>query len=180
MAKKPARVFTIGHSNRTLEDFIGLLKAHSVQTLVDVRTIPRSRHNPQFNIETLPKEMEKEGMGYVHMKGLGGLRRAMKDSPNTGWRNTSFRGFADYMLTEEFRVSLDGLIALAEKERVAVMCAESLQWRCHRSLIADSLLVRGVKAFHITSKTKAEPHRLTPFAKEEQGRLVYPPEKANG
>ena len=138
-------LFTIGHSTRTLKEFVALLSAHGVKQLVDVRTIPRSRHNPQFNETRLPRSLERAGIRYRHSPGLGGLRHARRDSTNTAWRNASFRGFADYMQTLEFEEALDELIHRAEKRRTAIMCAEAVPWRCHRSMIADALLVRGLR-----------------------------------
>lgn len=171
-------ILTIGHSNRPLHDFLKLLQAHSVTCVVDVRTIPRSRHNPQFNSESLPKSLKKANIGYVHLPGLGGLRRTSKTSPNTGWRNASFRGFADYMQTPEFESALGQLLDLARDVRPALMCAEAVPWRCHRSLIADALLARGIQAHHIMSPTSARPHSLTPFAKVRATRITYPPERS--
>jgi uncharacterized protein (DUF488 family) len=167
-------VFTVGHSNRTLAEFTELLKAHRISVLVDVRAIPRSRHNPQFNRETLPHMLEADGIAYEHLPGLGGLRRAGKDSMNTGWRNASFRGYADYMLTEEFAQNLGALTELEARQKAAIMCAEAVPWRCHRSLIADALVIRGIPVMHIVSATKAEPHRLTSFARVEGTRIIYP------
>jgi uncharacterized protein (DUF488 family) len=136
--------------------------------------VPRSRHNPQFNRETLPEALKSAGISYLHLPGLGGLRHAKKDSPNTGWRNASFRGFADYMGTEEFGASLDRLVAQARKERIAIMCAEALPWRCHRSLIADALLVRAVRVEHIMSETVTHPHEMTSFAVVSGLSITYP------
>ncbi len=167
-------MLTVGHSTRSLPEFLGLLKAHGVSRVVDVRTIPRSRHNPQFNRETLPAALEAAGLGYVHLKGLGGLRHPRPDSPNLGWRTAGFRGFADYMLTPEFAKQLQALVELAGRERLAVMCAEAVPWRCHRSLIADALVVRGLRVEHILGPGRRQPHRLTPFARVEGGRLTYP------
>ena len=167
-------VFTIGHSTRPIEDFIHLLEVHGVKQLVDVRTIPRSRHNPQFNTDALSKSLKKADIAYVHLPGLGGLRRTTPASVNTGWRNASFRGFADYMQTPEFEEALNELVRLAKRLPSAVMCAEAVPWRCHRSLIADALLVRGVPAEHIMSPTSRQPHKLTPFAKVAAGRIIYP------
>jgi uncharacterized protein (DUF488 family) len=168
-------VLTIGHSTRTLEEFIGLLQAHAVTQVMDVRTIPRSRHNPQFNKDSLPDSLKKVGLGYVHMPGLGGLRQAKTDSINNGWRNTSFRGYADYMQTPEFGRNIEELIRLAKHERIAIMCAETLPWRCHRSLIADALLVRGILAENIMSLTHHPIHTFTPFAKVRGTTITYPP-----
>ena len=167
-------VLTIGHSTRTLEDFISLLKTHSVTRVVDVRTVPRSRHNPQFNKDSLPEELKKVGLGYVHLPGLGGLRHAKRDSLNLGWRNASFRGYADYMQTPEFEQSLDELIQLAKQDRIALMCAEAVPWRCHRSLIADALLVRGIRVEDIMSPTSRTVRGLTPFAKVSGSTITYP------
>lgn len=136
---------TIGHSTRSSKEFIRLLKAHRVQRLVDVRTVPRSRHNPQFNRTELSPALHSARLHYRYMPGLGGFRYARRDSINTGWHNASFRGFADYMQTPEFRTNLDELIELAKSERIAIMCAEAVPWRCHRSLIADALLARGIE-----------------------------------
>jgi hypothetical protein len=179
-AEPPAIVLTIGHSTRTLEEFIGLLQAHGVTCVVDVRTIPRSRHNPQFNKESLPGSLAKAGLGYVHLPGLGGLRHAQADSVNLGWRNASFRGFADYMQTPEFEQSLQELVQLATRERLALMCAEAVPWRCHRSLIADALLVRGIRIEDIMSPTRRQVHTLTPFAKVRGTVVTYPTEASGG
>jgi uncharacterized protein (DUF488 family) len=167
-------MLTIGHSNRPMDELLEMLKAHAVELLVDVRTIPRSKHNPQFNREAMPKPLALAGIEYIHMPGLGGLRHARKDSVNTGWRNLSFRGYADYMQTAEFERNLEELLRLAEGRRAAVMCAESVPWRCHRSLIADALTVRGLSVRHIMSATKADPHRLTSFAQVVSERVTYP------
>ena len=174
MLKMPPIVLTVGHSTRTLNAFIQLLKAHAVSKIVDVRTVPRSRHNPQFNRETLPDLLKTARIRYVHMPGLGGLRHPRLDSLNTGWRNASFRGFADYMETQEFEENLQRLIQLASKERIALMCAEALPWRCHRSLIADALWARGILVEHIMSSTRRQPHALTPWARVNGPHLIYP------
>jgi uncharacterized protein (DUF488 family) len=168
------KVYTIGHSTRSIESFLELLRTHGIRHVVDVRTIPRSRHNPQFNRESLPGSLRTAGIVYSHMPELGGLRRARKDSTNTGWRNASFRGFADYMQTEEFEAGLARLIALAEREPTAILCAEAVPWRCHRSLIADALAARGVGAKHITGPGPSQPHALTQFARVEGARVRYP------
>ncbi|MCX9026413.1 MAG: DUF488 domain-containing protein [Candidatus Methanoperedens sp.] len=172
---KDTVVFTIGHSTRTLDAFISLLQVHSVTMVVDIRTVPRSRHNPQFNNETLPGNLRNAGIGYTHMAGLGGLRHARKDSPDTGWHNLSFRGFADYMQTEEFEKNLEELIRLATSGQIVLMCAEAVPWRCHRSLIADALLVRGIRVEHIMSMKSRSPHALTPFARVNGMYITYPP-----
>ena len=158
-------ILTIGHSTRPLGEFVGLLKFHGVTCVGDVRTVPRSQHNPQFNKDSLPAELAKAGLDYVHLPGLGGLRQAKPDSINTGWRNVSFRGYADYMQTPEFEQRLDELIQLAKRDRIALMCAEAVPWRCHRSLIADALLVRGIRTEDIMNLTRSTVHTLTPFAK---------------
>jgi len=169
-------VLTIGHSTRTLREFIGLLQAHGATRVVDVRTVPRSRHNPQFNRASLPGSLKKAGLGYVHLPGLGGLRHAKRDSPNVGWRNASFRGYADYMQTPEFVQSLEELIRLANQDRIVLMCAEAVPWRCHRSLVADALLVRGIHTEDIMSATRRQVHTLTPFAKVRGTAITYPTE----
>jgi len=151
-----------------------MLQAHGVELLVDVRTLPRSRYNPQFNRETLPASLAGAGIGYRHMPGLGGLRHPRKDSTNTGWRNDSFRGYADYMQTPEFAENIRQLLMLEDGRKVAVMCAEAVPWRCHRSMIADALTARGVRVQHIMSATKANPHKLTSFARVEGERVTYP------
>lgn len=174
--KRPSVVLTIGHSTHTIEAFLDRLRAHRIERLVDVRTIPRSRRNPQFNSETLPEALARAGIEYQHMKDLGGLRHARHDSPNTAWRNASFRGFADYMLEPEFAKALGHLIELAAEKRTAVMCAEAVPWRCHRSLIADALLVRNIPVEHILSTKRTEQHHLTPFAKRQGKRIFYPGE----
>lgn len=167
-------VFTIGHSTRPIGVFIRLLKAHGVQRVVDVRSIPRSRHNPQFNRDRLSPALHGARIHYRHMPGLGGLRRARPDSPNMGWRNASFRGYADYMQTREFEDSLKRCIRLAKQEPVALMCAEAVPWRCHRSLIADALLARGIDAREIASRIRTRPHSLTLFARVRGTQVTYP------
>jgi hypothetical protein len=173
-------VMTIGHSTHTIEEFIRLLQAHGATCVVDVRTVPRSRHNPQFNKASLPRSLKKAGLGYVHMPGLGGLRHARRDSVNLGWRNASFRGYADYMQTPEFAQSLEELIRLANQERIVLMCAEAVPWRCHRSLIADALLVRGIRTEDIMSPTRRRVHTLAPFAKVRGTTITYPAETSLG
>jgi uncharacterized protein (DUF488 family) len=172
-------VLTIGHSTRSIEEFLSILKAHGVERLVDVRTIPKSRRVPHFNSDSLAKSVQKEGIDYVHLKTLGGLRHAKKDSVNTGWRNASFRGYADYMATGEFRAGLDRLLQLATEKRTAIMCAEAVPWRCHRSLIGDALLVRGVHVEDIFSVTSRREHELTSFAKVNGVDISYPAENEN-
>jgi Protein of unknown function, DUF488 len=172
----PSVVLTIGHSTRTLETFLRLLQAHGVTRLVDVRTIPRSRHNPQFNQETLPDALHAADISYLHIAGLGGLRQTRHDSPNQAWRNSSFRGFADYMQTPEFEENLQVLIDMARQERVCLMCAEAVPWRCHRSLIADALMVRGFHVEHIMSESHSLNHSLRPWARVQGTGITYPAE----
>jgi hypothetical protein len=167
-------VLTIGHSTRTLAEFIRLLRIHEATLVGDVRTIPRSRHTPQFNQASLSAALKKAGLRYVHLAGLGGLRHAKRDSINRGWRNTSFRGYADYMQTQEFTQSLTELIRLTKRERVALMCAEAVPWRCHRSLIADALLARGIRVEDIISPGRRRVHALTPFANVRGVTITYP------
>jgi uncharacterized protein (DUF488 family) len=173
------RLFTIGHSTRTLEELVALLRAFGVSIVADVRTIPRSRHNPQFALEALRPALRRRRLRYAHLAALGGLRHARRDSPNTGWRNASFRGYADYMLTEDFEAGLVELRELVAIGTVALMCAEAVPWRCHRSLIADVLTARGARVEHIMSRERANPHRLTQFAQVEGRRVLYPGEAAS-
>jgi uncharacterized protein (DUF488 family) len=172
--RKSSIVFTIGHSTMPLEDFIAILKANSVETVADVRTVPRSRHNPQFNRETLPGELKKAELDYSHWSALGGLRHARPDSVNMGWLNASFRGFADYMQTGEFAKVIEELVKSARLKCTAVMCAEALPWRCHRSLIADALTVRGMKVQHLMGKGKPLEHHMTPWAHINGLEITYP------
>ena len=167
-------VFTIGHSIRTWKEFLELLRAHGIERVLDVRSIPRSRHNPQFNRETLSAKLRGARISYVHLRSLGGLRHARRDSPNMGWRNASFRGFADYMQTPEFEKGLQRLIKLAKKKKTAIMCAEAVPWRCHRSLIADALTARGIRAEHIGSGKRVRVHTLIPFGRVRGDRITYP------
>jgi uncharacterized protein (DUF488 family) len=167
-------LYTIGHSTRTNEAFLALLGAHRIQALVDVRTIPRSRRNPQFDGETLRGSLAEASIAYRHAPELGGLRRPRRNSLNTGWRNPSFRGYADHMQTPEFERALDALIADAQRARLAIMCAEAVPWRCHRSLIADACLARGIPVAHIMTGAPAEPHALTRFGRIEGARVTYP------
>lgn len=167
-------VYTVGHSTRTVDALVELLKSFSITELADVRSIPRSRHNPQFNHDTLAAELDKHGIDCVHLPQLGGLRHPKRDSSNTGWRNPSFRGFADYMQGEGFEAGLSELAALAAQGPVALMCAEAVPWRCHRSLIADALVARGATVLHISGRARASPHRLTPFARVRGVLVTYP------
>jgi uncharacterized protein (DUF488 family) len=170
------RMFTIGHSTRTIDDFIALLRQNGVACLLDIRTVPKSRHNPQFGQDELAASLAGAGIAYRYLRELGGLRRARKDSINTGWRNLSFRGYADYMQTDDFAAGVDTVIALGRDQSCALMCAEAVPWRCHRSLVADALLVRGVQVDDIIDARGRRPHKLTPFAQVDGLRITYPPE----
>jgi uncharacterized protein (DUF488 family) len=171
----PVTLFTIGHSTHSIGEFIDLLKEHGVQEVVDVRSIPKSRHCPQFNGEVLGDLLRAGGIGYAAIKALGGRRYSRKGSINTGWRNTSFRGYADYMMTAGFAEGLEELIAIARERPTAIMCAEAVPWRCHRSMIADALVLRGWDVREIMSKAPARAHKLTPFLKVVDGCITYPP-----
>jgi uncharacterized protein (DUF488 family) len=171
---KPLTIFTIGHSTRPIAEFIELLQANAVTQILDIRTIPKSRHNPQFNSDALATSLRAAHIRYVHMKELGGLRHARKDSINLGWRNASFRGYADYMQTAEFEAALDRAIELAKVRPTALMCAEAVPWRCHRSLVADALIVRGIRVLEIISAAAPKEHALTPFARVAGTRVTYP------
>lgn len=160
-----ATLYTIGHSTRPIEEFLNLLIAHDIKHLIDIRTIPRSRRYPWFSQATLKIFLQNEGIQYTHLPALGGMRHAKKDSINTGWKNAAFRGYADYMQTEEFFLGLKKLNSFVKKSnQVCIMCAEALPWRCHRSLVSDAEVARGVKVLHIMSKEEAKEHELTPFA----------------
>jgi uncharacterized protein (DUF488 family) len=176
--KVRATVFTIGHSTRPLAEFIEMLRVHGVRRVVDVRSIPRSRHNPQFNRETLARRLRAARIGYVHLKKLGGLRHATADSGNLGWHNASFRGFADYMQTADFLTGLARLEKLAAGKPTAIMCAEAVPWRCHRSLIADAVVVRDFPVEDIMSVARTQQHEITPFARVRGLRITYPTDKA--
>ncbi|HEX8908516.1 MAG TPA: DUF488 domain-containing protein [Anaeromyxobacteraceae bacterium] len=175
-----ARVLAVGHSTRPLEELIALLRSTGAITLADVRTIPRSRRNPQYDQQALEPALAAAGIRYAHLARLGGLRHARKDSPNGGWHNASFRGYADYMQTGDFEEGLVELRALAREGPVAVMCAEAVPWRCHRSLLADALFARGVVVEHIVGRGRTRPHRLTPFAQRVGRQVIYPPPDAAG
>ena len=170
-------VFTIGHSTMAIDDFVAVLDAYGITCLVDVRTVPRSRHNPQFNADALAASLASARVQYLPMPALGGLRHARKDSPNGGWRNASFRGYADYMQTAAFDEAVTALIGIARAQRTAIMCAEAVPWRCHRSLVADALTVRGVPVIEILSASAYRVHRLTPFARVAGLSITYPPEQ---
>jgi uncharacterized protein (DUF488 family) len=171
-------IFTVGHSTLPIERFVALLRAYGIERLADIRTVPRSRHNPQFNDAALAGTLAAEHLEYIPMQALGGLRHPRKDSPNAGWRNASFRGYADYMQTEQFQAALDRLIQISREKRVAIMCAEAVPWRCHRSLVADALGVRAVPVIEILSESSYRAHKLTPFAHVHGTRITYPPVQA--
>jgi uncharacterized protein (DUF488 family) len=167
-------IWTVGHSTRTLDELVALLRSFDIGVLADIRTVPRSRKNPQFNRDAMPASLAPRGIQYAHLARLGGLRHARADSPNTGWRNESFRGFADYTLTGEFEDGLAELRALTASGRVAVMCAEAVPWRCHRSLVADAVTARGGEVEHIMAVGRANRHVVTSFARIEGERVTYP------
>lgn len=173
-------MLTIGHSTLPIETFLAILLENGVRMLADIRTVPKSRHNPQFAQENLKPALKAEGIDYRWFRNLGGLRHARKDSVNTGWRNASFRGYADYMQTAEFSAALDELLHAVPEANTALMCAEAVPWRCHRSLVGDALTVRGILVEDITysarGASRSEPHKTTPFARVEDGRLWYPAE----
>lgn len=172
------KVYTVGHSTRPLPEFVELLQRYGIELLIDVRTIARSRHVPQYNIETLPASLAESGINHRYIENLGGLRRTSKNSPNTGWRNKSFRGYADYMQTDSFKAGVEELMQFASDSTVAIMCAEAVPWRCHRSLIGDALLVRGIEVIDIFDQKKAVPETLTSFAHVSALDITYPPQTA--
>jgi uncharacterized protein (DUF488 family) len=174
--RPPLVVFTIGHSTRTFEAFATLLRAHGVRQVADIRTVPRSRRNPQFGRETLPGALAAVGIAYRHVPALGGLRHPRADSPNRGWRNDSFRGYADYMSTPAFDAALDEVMGYARVAPTALMCAEAVWWRCHRWLVADALVVRGVEVRHIIASAASSPHELNRLARVDGLRISYPPD----
>lgn len=167
-------IYTVGHSTRTFDEFVAILRAHGVDRIVDVRRYPHSRRNPPFDGRTLAKRLRARGIRYRHEERLGGRRRPRRDSPNTAWRSPGFRGFADYMETSGFREGMASLEALAKRSRTAILCSEAVPWRCHRSLLSDALTARGVEVRHILSASPARPHRRTPFARVRRGRVTYP------
>jgi uncharacterized protein (DUF488 family) len=175
--EKRQTIFTIGHSTRTFDQFLELLQAHGIERVIDIRTIPRSRRNPQYSLDTLGPALEAAGIKYVHLKELGGLRRPKPDSKNVGWRNANFRGYADYMATPEFEIALSRAIKLSQSKPSALMCAESVPWRCHRSLVADALTAQKFAVEHIMSAKLANEHELTPFAQVRGQQVTYPSEK---
>ena len=168
------RIYTLGHSNRSFKEFLEILKAYKLKLLVDVRTVPKSLHNPQFSGDRFRKNLEKNGIEYVQMAGLGGFRRTLKNSPNKGWCNKSFQGYADYMQSEEFEKNLKRLINRSKRKRLVIICAEAVPWRCHRSLIADALSLHGITAEDIFSKTSHKPHKRTSFMRVKKGKPIYP------
>jgi uncharacterized protein (DUF488 family) len=174
LSGEQAGVLTIGHSTRTFEKFLELLQSYEVKQLVDIRRFPRSRRVPQFNSDVLDRSLQKSGIRYLHLEELGGRRRPKKDSVNRGWRNSSFQGYADYMQTAQFQEGTDRLLEIARLARSAILCAEALPWRCHRSLVADALVVCGVHVGHILDETTAHPHQLTAFARVEGQTITYP------
>jgi uncharacterized protein (DUF488 family) len=178
-------VLTIGHSTLPIETFLAILRENNVRTLADIRTVPKSRHNPQFAQENLARSLADAGIKYRWHRALGGLRHPRKDSVNTGWRNTSFRGYADYMQTSDFAAAVDellndDLLRSAPEDHIVIMCAEAVPWRCHRSLVADALTVREIPVEHIYYDAKGhsrrEPHKLTSFLRVQNQRLWYPAE----
>ncbi len=173
-------VWTLGHGTRPLDEFVALLRGHGIRQIADVRSIPRSRRNPQFNRETFGRFLRGRRIGYRHLKALGGWRQARADSPNQGWRNASFRGFADYMQTPDFEAGLEQLIVMANQKPTAILCAESVPWRCHRNLIADALTARRIQVFHIYGPARAPAHILNPMAQVNGARVVYPGPREGG
>ena len=167
-------IYTVGHSTRSIDEFMTLLTAHRITRLADIRTIPRSRRHPHFSIDALSVSLPAAGIAYQHVPGLGGLRKPRRDSKNSAWRHAGFRGYADYMETKEFDEALGGLVEFATYGRCAIMCAESVWWRCHRQLVADALVAQGIEVRHIQSASQAPRHELTSFARIEHGRLTYP------
>ncbi len=167
-------IYTIGHSTRTIEEFVKLLEIYKIKIVTDVRTIAKSRHNPQFDKDKLSKSLQKHNIVYKHMEGLGGFRHTTNTSVNKAWENLSFRGYADYMQTPEFAKSIEELIKTAEEKQTVIMCAEALPWRCHRSLIGDALLIRGIHVENIMNEKVSGPHKLTSFAKVDGKIVTYP------
>lgn len=167
-------IWTIGHSTRTWEEFLSRLREHRIEFVADVRHFPSSKHVPWTNGPSVSAALAASNIGYVHLVDLGGYRRPLPNSVNAGWRNGGFRGYADQMATPEFRAALDRLVALAAERRTAIMCAEAIPWKCHRSLLSDALLARGGRVLHIMGPGQAEEHRLTPFANVRGGRVTYP------
>lgn len=175
MCPKSLLIYTIGHSTHPIEEFVAILHVYSIRQLVDIRSVPRSRRNPQFEQTELKQSLPAADISYCHLKQLGGLRHTVKDSANMGWRNTSFRGYADYMQTDAFAQAIQGLISYAADQTTVIMCAEAVPWRCHRSLVSDALLVRGIDVVDILSATSSKSHTLTTWAKVEGESVTYPP-----
>jgi uncharacterized protein (DUF488 family) len=171
---KEQELWTIGHSTRPIQEFLKLLTRHGVRHLVDVRAIPFSRRNPQFNQDALSESLEKAKIAYTHIAALGGRRKSRSDSKNAGWRNASFRGYADYMQTPDFQAALQDLADLAARTPTAIMCAEAVPWRCHRSLISDAFIAQGGTVLEIVSEAEPKPHRLPAWATTENGQVTYP------
>jgi uncharacterized protein (DUF488 family) len=169
--EKGLTIFTVGHSTRPAEEFVALLQGFGIELLADVRTVPRSRRNPQFEKDALREILSTHGIEYIHLPSLGGLRHPRRDSVNTGWQNASFRGYADYMQTGEFARAVQALTDLAATKRIAIMCAEAVPWRCHRSLLGDALLARGIEVIDILNRSNAQPHKLTAWAHVEAHKL---------
>jgi len=167
-------IYTLGHSTRSQEQFLSILAAFSIDTVADIRTVPRSIRNPQYNQDEFARWLGESGLDYVHFRDLGGLRHPRKDSVNDGWKNASFRGYADYMQTAQFETALEQLIELACRRTVAIVCAEAVPWRCHRSLVADALVVRGIEVHDILGASDGRPHALTPWAEVDDFRITYP------
>lgn len=172
--KKNIIIYTIGHSTRSLEEFIKLIQHYGITYVIDIRSIPRSLHVPQFNENEFKKALKHVGIKYTHLKKLGGFRHTKADSVNTAWHNASFRGYADYMQTEDFKKGIERLIDYAADDTVVIMCSEAVPWRCHRSLVGDALLVRGIVVEDIFSLTSVKPHKLTPWAKVDSTTITYP------
>jgi uncharacterized protein (DUF488 family) len=170
----PGLVYTIGHSTRSIDDFIQVLARYGIEALADIRTIPRSKHNPQFDSEALSKSLALCGIEYLHLKNLGGLRKPLKDSPNGAWKNASFRGYADYMQTKEFEQGVEDLIGFSNTKKICIMCAEAVSWRCHRSLVGDALTARGIKVIDIFDLEHSKEHTITSFAKIHGKSVTYP------
>ncbi|MBV9303597.1 MAG: DUF488 domain-containing protein [Acidobacteriaceae bacterium] len=168
------KIYTIGHSTRAADEFLAILNAFGIELVADIRTVPRSRHNPQYEEKSLRSFLAEHRIEYIHLPALGGLRHPKKDSPNSGWRNASFRGYADYMQTPEFDTAIEDLMARAAEKRTVLMCAEAVPWRCHRSLVGDALLVRGVDVEDIMSEKSSRSHQLTPWARVERYQVTYP------
>lgn len=168
------KIFTIGHSTHPIGEFLGLLAVHGVETVADIRTIAKSRHNPQFGQQELDNSLAAAGLHYVRLEALGGLRHTSAGTLNGAWRNASFRGYADHMQTREFTQGIDELLRLATRQTVAIMCAEAVPWRCHRSLVGDALVVRGIEVLDIFNDKAAKPHTLTSFAHVDGTAITYP------